>query len=515
MGAVLAQGPARAPLGFFSKKLSGAELNYSAFDRELLGVFLAIKHFQAHLEGQIFTVYTDHKPLCGALLGSAPRSPRQARHLSFISEFTTDLRYIKGSDNFVADTLSRPSVAAVSVPLAPQVDLRSLASAQGAATEEVSRLRASNTSLILQDIQHPLGFTLLCDVSFCQPRPVVPVAWRRRVFDAVHGIAHPAGRTTLELVRRHFVWFRMSSDVRRWARECSACQRSKVAQHVRAPLQTRPPPDRRFGSLHVDLVGPLPESKGCRYLFTIIDRFTRWMEAVPLKTMTAVDCARALVETWIVRYGAPSDVVSDQGRQFVSSLWAELLRLCGITSARTTAYHPQANGMVERLHRTLKERLMARGAGAAWMDHLPAVLLGLRAAVREDAGVSPAELVFGAPLRLPGSFLGESVDLNPAAPSAEYVDQLRRTFSGLGPAPVVHHSSSVSRSLPSALLRAQFVYVRVDAVRTPLVPPYDGPYRVLESGRKTFTPTNMTETVDMVKKETREGGRNHRTISSS
>ena len=213
------------------------------------------------------------------------------------------------------------------------------------------------------------------------------------------------------------------------------------------------------------------------------------MEAIPLRSMTAVDCARALVECWIVRYGVPSDVVSDQGRQFMSSLWAELLRLCGITSARTTAYHPQANGMVERLHRTLKERLMARGAGIEWMDHLPAVLLGLRAAVREDAGVSPAELVFGALLRLPGGFFGDDISLVEDAgevPPPAFVDQLRRSFAACGPAPVVHHSSGVSRSLPSSLLRADYVYIRVDAVRAPLVPPYEGPSRVLEAGLKTF-----------------------------
>ena len=75
------------------------------------------------------------------------------------------------------------------------------------------------------------------------------------------GLAHPAARITLELVRRQFVWFRMSADVRRWARECPACHRSKVSTHVRAPLQKRPPPDRRFGSLHVDLVGPFQSAR--------------------------------------------------------------------------------------------------------------------------------------------------------------------------------------------------------------------------------------------------------------
>ena len=108
VGAVLStaglDGP---PVAFFSKKLTPAEVKYSAFDRELLGVFLSIKHFRHLLEGRRFTVWTDHKPLCGALNSSAEKSPRQTRHLSYISEFTTDIRHVAGEANVVADLLSR------------------------------------------------------------------------------------------------------------------------------------------------------------------------------------------------------------------------------------------------------------------------------------------------------------------------------------------------------------------------------------------------------------------------
>ena len=95
------------PVAFFSKKLSNAETRYSAFDRELLAIYLAVKHFRHHLEGRPFTVFTDHKPLTFALSSSAERSPRQTRHLSFIAEFSTDIRHVEGKANVVADTLSR------------------------------------------------------------------------------------------------------------------------------------------------------------------------------------------------------------------------------------------------------------------------------------------------------------------------------------------------------------------------------------------------------------------------
>ena len=162
---------------------------------------------------------------------------------------------------------------------------------------------------------------------------------------------------------------------------------SKISRHVRAPLSSRREPDPRFSSLHVDLVGPLPVSEEMRYIFTIIDRFSRW---VSLPSMTAQDCEVALLRHWISIFGVPSDITTDQGRQFCSDLWQHLPRLLGIKSLRTTAYHPQANGMVECLHRTLKERIMARASSPDWMTHLPLVLLGIRSSVRGNRGSSPA-----------------------------------------------------------------------------------------------------------------------------
>ena len=141
--------------------------------------------------------------------------------------------------------------------------------------------------------------------------------------------------------------------------------------------------------------------------------------------------------------------------------------------------------MIERTHRVLKERLMARNSASSWIDHLPAVLLSIRSSVREDSGVSPAELVFGSPLRLPGQLLPDPAPLAP--PSTDFVADLHRSLRAAVPMPVIHHSaSSSSPRIPSALHSAAFVFVRVDAVRPPLCRPYEGPFKVLEPGPKTF-----------------------------
>ena len=116
----------------------------------------------------------------------------------------------------------------------------------------------------------------------------------------------------------------MRRDILAKVRCCQPCLASKIVRHVKTPLVQRAIPDTRFSSLHVDLVGPLPSSEGCTYLMTIIDRYTRWLEAIPLKDISAVTCAAVLLRHLICRFGVPADITSDQGAQFTSKLWSEL-----------------------------------------------------------------------------------------------------------------------------------------------------------------------------------------------
>lgn len=479
------------PVAFFSKKLKPSERRYSVFDRELLAIYLSIKHFRHFVEGRQFHVNTDHKPLTGAVFsGRNDASPRQTRHLCFISEFTTDIRYVKGSGNAVADALSR---APVPDPMAEinstttaslsDIDLAQLAQDQRA-DPDVLKLKSADTGLQLRDcVIMNTNLPLLCDITLGYPRPVVPKSWRRRVFDTLHNLSHPGIRTSKKLVAERFVWPNMHKDVQLWAQTCIPCQRAKIHRHNKAELDAFRLPTTRFRDVHVDVVGPLPDSHGFLYLLTCIDRFTRWTEAIPMADSTALTCARALWAGWISRFGAPSSITSDRGRNFESELWNNLNKLLGSRPQRTTSYHPQSNGVIERFHRQLKASLKSRLIDLNWIDQLPIVMLGLRAMPKEDLGCSPAELVYGTNLRLPGEFF-EPSSLD--SPTPAFIQRLRTSMQALQPCPTALHRGSKTQFQDNQLAASDFVFVRVDGYKTPFRNPYDGPYRVLEKHKKFF-----------------------------
>ena len=487
MGAVLQQQLKREwhPIAYFSKKFKPMEMRNSTFDRELLAVHAAIKHFRHFVEGRTFHILTDHKPLSFALKShSTNHSPRQVRQLDFIAQFTSDIRHIKGEDNPVADALSRCCIDALSVVGVEGIDFEQMAVAQKEDTEIMS---SRFCSLTIKPFPLQSDTVLLCYISTGVPRPLVPLSLQRTVFCALHSLAHPGIRATQRLVSARFVWPHLNTDVRNWARSCVQCQRIIMQRHVSAPIGTFALPDTRFSHIHVDIVGPLPTVQGFRYLLTVVNRFTRWQEAIPLMDITASSVARAFVSGWISRFGVPAMLTTDRGSQFESGLVKELTSLLGCTRIRTTAYHPSANGLVERFHRQLKPSLTAvkETTGTNWVDPLPLVLLGLRTTLKQDLNCSTAELVYGTTLRIPGEFVSPSPD-NLAADPTTYVTQLKRTMASLRATAPRTNNHQVP-FMPNDLVTCPYVFVRHDAVRAPLQAPYDRPFKVLQRTEKHFT----------------------------
>ncbi len=196
-----------------------------------------------------------------------------------------------------------------------------------------------------------------------------------------------------------------------------------------------------------------------------------------MRDMAAATCADTLITAWVARFGVPAVITSDRGTQFTSQVWSILCRKLGIIHTTTTAYHPQSNGLVERAHRQLKEGLKTRLASHEWPAHLPWVLLGMRTSPKDDSAISSAELVYGAPLVLPGEFLDAA---EPPAP--DFLEHVR-------PGPVSIPTRPIRRppqETNQLLQQAKWVYIKRGGTLPPLMPPYAGPYAVAAAGEKTF-----------------------------
>ena len=249
------------PIAFYSKKLNDAQRVYSTYDRELLGVYLSVKHFKHMLEGREFVILTDHKPLTFAFKQKNEKaSPRQLRQLQYISEFTTDIRHISGEDNVVADTLSRISV----------IDYEQIAVEQST-DPELEDLMKSDTTLKFNQSVLPSSKILWCDTSQDNIRPYIPPSFRRKLFDHIHGFSHPGIKSTIKQMTARYVWPGMKKQVKEWAQACISCQKCKVTRHTKSKFSEYQEPDTRFSVVHIDLIGPLPPSSGQVYCLTCID----------------------------------------------------------------------------------------------------------------------------------------------------------------------------------------------------------------------------------------------------
>ena len=178
----------------------------------------------------------------------------------------------------------------------------------------------------------------------------------------------------------------------------------------------------------IDILGPLPLTEsGNKYLLVVMDYFTKWPEVYPLPNQTAVTVAEILVKNFFCRFGTPLEIHSDQGWNFESNVFAEICRIMGIKKTRTTLFHPQSDGMVERYNRTLENQLalFVNENQNDWDQRVPLVLMAYRSAVHESTGCSPAKLMMGCELKLPIDLIYGRPDDNTKQCATEYGQTLQ------------------------------------------------------------------------------------------
>ena len=244
---------------------------------------------------------------------------------------------------------------------------------------------------------------------------VVPIQLRPFVLTTAHDqllAGHCGVRKTQQRILYKFFWPGLSSDVTKYVRTCDICQKTTPKGRIPpVPLASMPLIGTPFDRVAIDLVGPIkpPSSQGHQYILTLIDIATRYPEAVALKDISTNSVIEALLSIFS-RLGFPKEILSDNGPQFTSELMSEFQSMCGSKGIKTSIYHPQSNGHIERFHSTLKSKMkkVIREQPKAWHRYLPALMFACRDLPSETTGYSPFELMFGRRPRGPIDLLADS-----------------------------------------------------------------------------------------------------------
>uniref|UniRef100_A0A3P9IIW0 Gypsy retrotransposon integrase-like protein 1 n=1 Tax=Oryzias latipes TaxID=8090 RepID=A0A3P9IIW0_ORYLA len=422
VGAVLSQREHTSgklkPCAFFSRKLSPAERNYDVGNRELLAIKLALEEWRHWLEGasQPFIVWTDHKNL--AYLRSAKRlNSRQARWCLFFDRFNFTITYRPGSRNTKPDALSRK-----------------FSSDNSPATTTIipSTCIVGNLTWDIENrVMNAQG-----EEPNHDPCPdgilYVPASLRSDVLSWGHNsriACHGGVFRTLNLIRKRFCWPNMERDVREYVAACTTCARSKSSNSPPSGLlRPLPTPHRPWSHIAVDFVTGLPPSLGNTVIFTIVDRFSKAVQFIPLPQLpTATETADLLVNSVFRHHGIPADIVSDRGPQFISQVWKAFCSALGATVSLTSGYHPQSNGQAERANQELEAalRCLAAQNPADWAKYLVWIEYAHNSHTSSATGISPFEASLG---YSPPLFPSQELDL--AVPSVQHhLQRCRRVWN--------------------------------------------------------------------------------------
>ena len=237
---------------------------------------------------------------------------------------------------------------------------------------------------------------------------------------------------TVAKIRERFYWPGMYHDVEQWVSTCHSCATRKTApQRNRGPLQTI-----KVGYplqlVAVDILGPLPESStGNSYILVAADHFTKWMEAYAIPNQEAVTVAKKLVDQMFCRFSPPDQLHLDQGKQFESAVVQEICKILGMQKSRTSPYHPQCDGVVERFNRTLLDMLATTTHNHPfdWEDQLPKVCIAYNTSVQASTGYTPFFLMFGREARMPVDLMYSTDTARPpVVPTAQYAAGTKKSL---------------------------------------------------------------------------------------
>ena len=477
LGAVLSQrqdGQEKV-IAYGSKVLSKAERNYCVTRRELLAVVHFVTQFKHYLLGRKFIVRTDHGALTWLFQFKEPEG-QLARWLELLSPFDIEIIHRPGRVHSNGDAMSRKPCPD-SCPTCKKYEIRFTESLGKTMTDTAEDSSKANIRLVskgseawqkkLKEAQDADPHIRVLDSWKEKPnwnevqcldeevkvywsrydqlrkdkgcwkyqwkingkiiwKWVIPISLRHEILEEHHNhkmAGHFGVDKTIRAIHQSpYYWPLLLQTVQKYVQTCITCQRTKPALKLnKAPLggtMTTSPMER----IAVDVLGPLPVTEtGHKYIVVVADYFTKWMEAFPTPNHKAHTIAKLLVEEIFMRFGLPTVIHSDQGRDFESKLFAEMCSLMDITKTRTTPWHAMGNGMVERHNRTL-ETLLKQTVNENqknWDQFLPYCTAAYRSSVHSTTGQTPNMLMLGRELPRP-SHLQSQIQQEPIVPQQPY-----------------------------------------------------------------------------------------------
>jgi len=416
-------------IAYASRKLQKHEKNYTPYLLEMQAAIWGMEHFNTHLRGRHFILFTDHKPL--EKLGKV-HTKTLNRLQEAMNEFDFEIIYKKGSE-MPADYLSRNIVAAISW------DNEQLQTAQDADP----LIKALKLFLLHKELPRDekcqslvRHFANDCFVEddivwrrikrqFEPSRVVIflPHQLVQQVLQDAHGqllTGHDGIYKTKERIFQCYYWPGMDADIGEHLKSCHKCQlRRKNDAPPPALLTPMPQPSEPNQRVHADLFGPLKTSgNNKKFVLCITDAFTKYVELVALPNKEAATVAAAIFEKWFCRHGVPLDVITDQGKEFCAELTEDLFKLMKVDHLKTTAYHPQCNSQAEVANKTIAKYLASfvDDTTLDWEDYLAPLMFCYNTSFHRSIKSSPYFLTHGLEARQPGfptpdvrrKFYGES-----------------------------------------------------------------------------------------------------------
>jgi len=428
IGAVLLQTNEgkREPVWFISRKLTGAEINYSITEKECLAIIYAVKKFKGYIEFTEFTIETDHQALTW-LQGIKEPTGRLARWALELQGYQFKIAYRSGALNRTADALSRAYEVL-------SMDCDSLPSRQDLSMAQAADPDLGQIVQFLRDGQLPMGSreqkiyvlrrgeTSMLDSEGCLYKYVGNINcpweddghnWRLWIPDKLKETCvlhfhssnlggHLGTSKTYRKLEKRVWWKTMRKDVFRFVQGCKKCQLAKSWKVHPMGIGKSPKVKGPWESLYVDLMGPYTRSsQQNRFLLVVVDNFTKWVEFFPLRNSTADKVVQKLWEV-CCKWGFPDSIVADNGVQFGrSDVFKKWCQSFGIKSLFIPPYHPQSN-VTERYNQTIKAMIVATIESCKdWDKYLFELGFALRTGHNQTMKFSPAYLNFGRELRTP------------------------------------------------------------------------------------------------------------------